>query len=91
MITVDPESKKVTKNPEYYVMKHFSHFVNPGALRIETSGPWTGNTTAFLNPDGTKVVVIANPFKDTRELEMDVNGETYSFKLKAESFNTIII
>jgi glucosylceramidase len=72
-------------------MKHFSHFVKPGAVRIETTGSWTGNSTAFLNPDGTKVVVIANPLKEIRELTIEQNGETYSFALEAESFNTIVI
>lgn len=91
MITVDPETKKTIYNPEYYVMKHFSHFVKPGAVRVETMGPWTGNATAFQNPDGTKVIVIANPFKEVRELTIEHKGETYSFVLEAESFNTIVI
>lgn len=91
MITVDPETEHTIYNPEYYVMKHFSHFVKPGAVRIETTGSWTGNSTAFLNPDGTKVVVIANPLKEIRELTIEQNGETYSFALEAESFNTIVI
>ncbi|MGM7722682.1 glycoside hydrolase family 30 protein [Metabacillus sp. Hm71] len=91
MMTVDPETKHTIYNPEYYVMKHFSHFVKQGAVRLETVGPWTGNTTAFLNPDGSKVLVVANPFKDARELTIEENGEVYSFKLEAESFHTIVL
>lgn len=60
MITVEGDSKHVRYNPEYYVMKHYSHFVKQGAVRIETSGSWTGNTIAFQNPDGSKVIVLAN-------------------------------
>ncbi|HZH58973.1 MAG TPA: glycoside hydrolase family 30 protein [Metabacillus sp.] len=91
MITVDPDSKNVINNPEYYVMKHFSHFVKPGAFRLETTGPWTGNTTAFQNSDGSKVIVIANPLKDARELILELNGEGKSFLLDAESVNTIVL
>jgi glucosylceramidase len=91
MITVDPETKQVIYNPEFYVMKHFSHFVTPGAVRIDTIGPWTGNTVAFENPDGSKVVVIANPFKESRELRLSDGAETYQFILEPESFNTIVV
>lgn len=91
MITVDPETKEVIYNPEFYVMKHFSHFVTPGAVRIETLGSWTGNTVAFKNPDGSKVVVIANPFKDQRELCIEANNETYKFTLEPDSFHTFVL
>jgi glucosylceramidase len=72
-------------------MKHFSHFVTPGAVRMETVGPWTGNAVAFKNPDGSKVVVIANPFKDQRELCMEADNEIYKFTLEPDSFNTFVL
>lgn len=91
MITVDPASKQVTNNPEFYVMKHFSHFVETGAARIETRGPWTGNTVAFENPDGSKVVVVSNPSKEARELRLTDGGVTHQLMLEPESFNTIVL
>lgn len=51
---------KIThKNPEFYVMKHFSHFIKKGAVRIEAQGSWTGNTVAFRNPGGYTVIVLS--------------------------------
>lgn len=91
MITVNPESKQVINNPEFYVMKHFSHFVETGAVRIETKGPWTGNTVAFENPDGSKVIVVSNPYKETREMCLADGDVTHQFMLEPESFNTIIL
>jgi glucosylceramidase len=91
MITVDPETQQMMYNPEFYVMKHFSHFVAPGAVRIETMGPWTGNAVAFENPDGSKVVVVANPFKEPRELCLAAGGTTHQFILEPESFNTMVL
>lgn len=70
-------------------MNHFLRFVKPGARRIETVGPWTGTAVAFQNPDGTNVIVLQNPFKDTREANVTINGETYTFFLEKESFHTI--
>ncbi|RBW69751.1 glycoside hydrolase family 30 protein [Bacillus taeanensis] len=90
MITVDPKTKEVNVQPEYYVMKHFSHFVVPGAVRIDLKGPWTGNAVAFENPNGEKVVVIANPFSEVRKLHLSDGTSTNVFDLEPESFNTII-
>ncbi|MET1031566.1 glycoside hydrolase family 30 protein [Domibacillus tundrae] len=75
MMTADVEKQTVHCNPEYYVMNHFSRFVKPGARRIETVGPWTGTAVAFQNQDGTNVIVLQNPFKDTREANVTINGE----------------
>jgi glucosylceramidase len=68
-----------------------SHFMKTGAVRIETKGPWTGNTVAFENPDGSKVAVVANPFKDSRKLSLSDGKETYQFTLEPDSFNTIVL
>lgn len=89
MITVDPATKQATNNPEFYVMKHFANAVRPGAKRIGLRGPWAGHAVAFRNPDGETVVVLANPFKETRELKLSDGKDVYSFQLEPESFHTI--
>jgi glucosylceramidase len=91
MITIDPDTKEVMFNPEFYVMKHFSHYITPGAVRMDTKGPWSGNSVAFQNPDGSKVVVIANPFNDARELCMELDNKNYRVTLEPESFNTFVL
>ncbi len=78
---------KAVYNPEFYLMKHFSHFVKAGAKFIETNGNWSSNTVAFKNPDGKFVVVTANPYKTDKTV--DIAGKLY--KLSAESFNTIVL
>ncbi|SMQ83771.1 glucosylceramidase [Bacillus sp. OV166] len=90
MITVDPETKEFNCNPEFYVMKHFSHFIKSGAVRIETKGPWTGNAVAFRNPDGSRIVVISNPFENQRELCIGEGIEKYNVTLEPSSFNTFV-
>lgn len=90
MITVDPVTKQATRHPEFYVMKHFAHYTGPGSKRIGLKGSWTGNAIAFENPDGTRVVVIANPFEETRVLNLSDGTSTRSFELEPKSFNTII-
>lgn len=72
-------------------MKHFAHFVTPGSRRIGLKGPWTGNALAFETPMGQKVVVIANPFAETRVLRLSDGILTHAFELEPESFHTIVI
>jgi glucosylceramidase len=90
MITVDPATKQAILNPEYYVMKHFSHFVSPASIRIGLKGPWTGNALAFEKPNGEKVVIVANPFEETKVLRLSDGTSVRVFELEPESFNTIV-
>lgn len=87
MITVDPRSRRVTWQPEFYVMKHFSGFIVPGARRLVVTGPWAGNSVAFVNPDGARVLVVHNPFPAAAELRV-AGGP--AARLPARSFNTFV-
>ncbi|OMF30754.1 glycosyl hydrolase [Paenibacillus sp. FSL H8-0548] len=90
MITVDPHAKKAVYNPEYYVMKHFANAVEPGAYRIGVRGPWTGNAVAFETVNGDRVMVVGNPFSESRIVRIANGDKAYAFELQADSFNTII-
>ena len=74
-------------NPEFYVYKHFSHFVKRGAVMLKTKGGFCSNATVFENPDGSRAAVIVNPFFNEKILT--VNQKNYI--LKPRSFNTIIL
>ncbi len=76
-----------TFNPEFYLMKHFSHFVKKGAVLLSTTGEMSSNTTAFRNPDGSTAAIVINPFEF--EKIVTINGVNYP--LKPRSFNTIVI
>ncbi len=89
LTTVDPETGSVTYNPEYYVVRHFSQFIDVGATRLGLRGPWTGDSVAFANPDGTVVVVIANPFPEERPLLFGGKHGGCSIRLPGHSFNTL--
>jgi glucosylceramidase len=91
MITVNPESKEVIYNPEFYVMKHYSHFIKPGAIRLKTKGHWNGNSVVFENPDGEIVVVIGNNMEISRKVTFKGAGKEFTAEIPPYSFNTIII
>ncbi|MFC1453005.1 glycoside hydrolase family 30 beta sandwich domain-containing protein [Verrucomicrobiota bacterium] len=91
MITIDPQTRQITLNPEFYVMKHFSRFIAPGAVRIAPQGPWTGNSVAFTNPDGSRSVVVHNPFAEPRPLALKCGDACFAFELAPRSFNTVCL
>ena len=91
LVTIDPEANEYVYNPEYYVMKHFSHFIKSGAIRLGTKGHFTGNSLAFENPDGTVVLVVNNGFKNDRKITLIVKDKEITVILKPYSFNTFIV
>ena len=94
----DPQNAMVTilekayvRNPDYYVMKHFSAFVQRGAVRLGAKGPSAGDTVAFRNPDGATVLVAFNPFARSHSMTAEIAGHRYRFELAARSINSIKI
>lgn len=87
LISVNRETKEVVYTPEFHLMKHLSHFVLPGAHRVEASGGT--NHLAFLNPDGTIVLVVVNLEDSPETVTVGVGGCRFELPMKAKSFNTV--
>lgn len=86
MITIDKDTKKVTYNPEYYLMKHLSHYVLPGAKRLKTSEG--SDHLAFINPDGEMVLMIVNTDEGDKNIKLSVDGKEALLNVKGKSINT---
>jgi glucosylceramidase len=89
LVTVDPKTKAIAYQPEFYVMKHLTRFVSPGARLVGTTRFWAANAIAFENPDGERVVFVTNPFDAPRALTIGDGGSRVSATLDPRSFNTI--
>jgi glucosylceramidase len=57
LLTVNTASRTLNVTPAYYVFRHLSQYVDPGAKVVTTTG---GDALAFKNPDGTIVAVVYN-------------------------------
>lgn len=92
LITADDKSGTIVLNGEYFVMRHFSQFIKPGAKRASTSGPW-GDQIGFVNPDGSVVLVAGNSQKQPLAVRIGVGGrdDSLAVTLPAESINTFVI
>lgn len=97
LLTVDRQAGVYRRNPEYYVMRHFSHYVHPGARLLETGGHFGSLALAFANPDGSRVVVAQNPldrplrFAFADRSDPAVRAAGFDVTLQPRSFNTFTL
>lgn len=85
LVVVNKEEKTFRYTPEYYLMKHFSHYVLPGAKVLDLGAEQ--DVIAFVNPDGSVIVNAANRGEE-KQVALEVDGQTVAFTLPAGSINT---
>ncbi|MDA3927321.1 MAG: hypothetical protein PF541_00050 [Prolixibacteraceae bacterium] len=90
LITVNKEDKTFRYNHEYYLLKHVSHFVKPGAKLLKTGGAFS-NLLAFENPDLSIVLVVQNENAEPKKIILNVDDKNISISLKANSFSSVVI
>src|SRR5690606_17416729 len=87
VVTIHSASGSVTRNVEYYSIGHFSRFVRPGAHRIAstTFGGSTGlDHVAFVNADGSNVVVVSNASSEARTFSILWETGQFEYSLPAK-------
>ncbi len=91
LITINEETKKIAYQPEFYIMKHFSHFVKKGARVLETSGRFASNAVAFENPDGEIVIVVGSNMNQARKFMFEDGKHSFSSVIEPHTIHTFII
>jgi glucosylceramidase len=89
--TVEPETGEVIFNREYYIMKHYSHYIKRGSKSINLCRHWTAIALALKNPNGNIVLVTTNPFKRDLAVKLIIKDCEYAINLNADTINTILI
>ncbi|MFT4113179.1 glycoside hydrolase family 30 protein [Silvibacterium sp.] len=90
LLTVNPTDRSYHWNHEYYLLKHASHFIQPGARRLDLDGTME-DALAFANPDGSTIVLLRNASSRERAVDLIVHGERISGLMPPDSFNTVQI
>jgi glucosylceramidase len=86
LLTVDTTAKTLNVTPAYYVFRHFSQFVAPGAKVVATSG---GDSVAFKNPDGSIVTVLYNSGA-AKTVTVAAAGKNLQFAVPANGWATVV-
>ncbi|GGG01424.1 hypothetical protein GCM10010912_52880 [Paenibacillus albidus] len=86
VVTIDPQTGDVAKNVEYYALGHASKFVDPGAVRIEST-QYSGRieTVAYENPDASLVLIAANTSNEEQAFTVRWKWRTFDYTLPPKS------
>ena len=79
----------IIETPAYYVFRHVSQFVAPGAKVIATSGSGSADALAFKNPDGSIVTIIYNSGSAKTEI-VSVGGTKLQFSIPGNGWATVV-
>jgi glucosylceramidase len=95
IVTIGP-GDTVTPGAEYYALGQLSRFVQPGAVRVASTSfgttDWNGQVmdTAFVNPDGSTVLVATNELWYPYSFSVMENGQSFDYTLQADSLATFV-
>ena len=91
-IMADTVNNKLIYQPSYYALGHFSRFIKPGAQRILCATTKDElEATAFLNPDGTIVIVLMNWSDRAIDFTLKQDDNAVEVKSPAYSMSTFVI
>ena len=88
LLTVNTSSKALILTPAFYVFRHASQFVQPGASVVSTSG--SADAFAFKNTDGSVVAVMYNSGGATTSV-VQIKGQKYSFSMPGTGWATVVV
>ena len=91
VVIINRQTKKATYTGLYYYLAHFSRFVRPGSIRIQSSGDQAGvRCIAFQRPDGNLVAQLINSNADDARTGLVYHGRQLDLTLPAISITTCI-
>lgn len=92
LIHVDSKNGTATYTPEYFAVKHFSHYVDPGSklLSYKSSGSDKKSIMVFKNSKGKHVVIAGNYNNEPQTLNVKIGNKYLNVKLEPRSLNTFI-
>lgn len=91
LLTLNRSTGVWTFQPEFYLMKHFSQFVRPGAVLLKTKGRFSATSLAFSNPDGSTALVVHNGLSRSRAFCFQSADISFSAQLEPHSLHTFLI
>jgi glucosylceramidase len=84
------EGNEVTRNLAYYTIAHFSKFVRPGSVRIETNALDTLPNVAFRGAKNAFVLVVANTAENAQSFNVTFHGRFFAATLQAGAVATFV-
>ncbi|MFV0266890.1 MAG: glycoside hydrolase family 30 beta sandwich domain-containing protein, partial [Draconibacterium sp.] len=90
LVVVDSIQNTYQYTLEYYVLKHASHYVLPGAQKLQTEDAFD-DILAFKNLDGSVIIIVANQTDEIKRVSIKIGDISMHPELAANSMNTLKI
>lgn len=90
-VMCDVDKDEIELKLSYYYIGHFSRFIKKGARRLVVSR-YTDQleTTAFLNPDGEKILLVLNKGDEACDFKLCDNNQLCDFTSMPHTIMTIV-
>lgn len=91
-IHADTKTGELIYTNSYYYIGHFSKFIQRGAKRIAVSSTRNSlETTGFINPDGTMVVIVLNRTANKITFQLGINNQAAGLAALSHSMMTVLM
>jgi glucosylceramidase len=89
VVIINKSTHEVTYTGMYYYLAHFSKFVRPGAVRVQTTGKVKGvRVMAFQTTEGGMVAQILNSNSSDEDVNLMYRGRALALNLPGRSIST---
>jgi glucosylceramidase len=89
VVIVNKKTHEITYTGTYYYLAHFSKFVRPGAVRLETTGKAKDvRVMAFQTAEGGYVAELLNSRTENADVNVEFKGRVLHVTLPARSITT---
>jgi len=89
VVIINKTTHEITYTGTYYYLAHFSKFVRPGAVRVQTTGKANGiRVMTFQTPEGGLVAQLLNSLDRDAEVDLVSKGQALHLTLPARSIST---
>ncbi|MFC1793212.1 glycoside hydrolase family 30 beta sandwich domain-containing protein, partial [Planctomycetota bacterium] len=89
-IVLNSETLELDYRFDYYMYGHFMKYIERRAVRIDSTYSKQIPNVAFRNPDGSIVLVVANPSRKIQKLSVGWKNLGLEAELAAESIATLV-
>lgn len=92
LIRVNSKSSEVTYTPEYYAVKHCTHFIGKGSriVACRPSGKEKTPVLVALTADNRYVILAGNFQDETRQISVKLNQRFLNIQLAPHSMQTLV-
>jgi glucosylceramidase len=84
------EGNEVTRNLAYYTIAHFSKFVRPGSVHVDSNSPDSLPNVAFRGPKKAFALVVANTAAGPQTFNVGFHGKSFAATLEGGSVGTFV-